>query len=158
VTETKICDDRNHNGTYQSGTDKLRKTTVEYTTVTTGGSTIKLPWIMREYNEGGGSVYRSVKTDYVTGADYLNRRIIGLPNFTYLYQGDLATLKAQTEYVYDSLNGGGTTFLQAHSSVPRQHDSTSGGGGNYGTGFRYRAGHWRKRAVQPCGFSDLFRI
>src|SRR5262245_9496795 len=42
------------------------------------------------------------------------------------------------EYLYDSPNDGMTTFLQAHSAVPRQHDSTSGGGGNYGTGFLYR--------------------
>jgi len=128
VTETKTCDDRNHNGTYESGTDKLRKTTIDYLTL---GTTIRLPEIVKNYNEGGGSVYRSTRMDYVPGSSYLNRRIIGLPRFTYLYEGDQTTLKAQVEYVYDTALGPGVYAL-GHSPAPRQHDGT------YGTGFQFR--------------------
>ncbi|MCW5970865.1 MAG: hypothetical protein KIT57_20360 [Blastocatellales bacterium] len=48
VTDIKICDDLNHNGTYQSGTDKLRRTAISYISVT---ATAKLPHIVSEYNE-----------------------------------------------------------------------------------------------------------
>jgi hypothetical protein len=59
-----------------------------------------------------------------------------LPSFTYLYEGNLATLKAQTGFIYDSTETG---FLQAHASSVRQHDSV------YGTGFQYRGNLTRAR-------------
>lgn len=147
VTETKICDDRNHNGTYDSGTDKLRKTTVEYAAY---ASTVQLPWIIKEYNEGGQTVYRTRVTTYVNSSNYTGntRRIIGLPQFSYLYAGDQTTLVAQMEYLYDSANESGTTFLQAHASAPRQHDTT-----NYGTGFTYRGNLTKTRRYSVTGGS-----
>jgi hypothetical protein len=70
----------------------------------------------------------------------------------YLYTGDQATLVAQTEYVYDSPDGGGITFLQSHNPyVPSQHDSSSGGSGNYGTGFRYRGNLTKLRRYSVTG-------
>jgi YD repeat-containing protein len=141
VTDTKVTDDINHNGAYESGTDKRSRTTISYTTL---AGTVKLPWIVREYNEGGSTVYRSTKTDYLPTTNYLNlsppvnvpaRRIIGLPSLSRLYQGDVesgGTLVAQTGYIYDSPNDS-TTYLQAHAATPSRHDSAS-----YGTGFLYR--------------------
>ncbi|MBS1787544.1 MAG: RHS repeat protein [Acidobacteria bacterium] len=138
VTDTKVCDDRNHDGDYDSGTDKLSRTTIDYDTYAT---TVKLPWVVKQYNEGGQSVYRTTETTYVTDTNYtgITRRIIGLPSLEKLYEGDSTTLKAQTEFVYDSASESGTTFLLAHSNQVRQHDSTSNGtAGNYGTNFSYR--------------------
>lgn len=138
VTDTQICDDRNNDG-YYNGTDKLSRTAISYTTLTS--TQVKLPVIVKQYNEGGQSVYRTAETTYVTDTNYtgITRRIIGLPSLVKLYEGDSTTLKAQTEFVYDSANESGTTFLQAHSNQVRQHDSTSNGtAGNYGTNFSYR--------------------
>ncbi len=151
VTETKICDDRNHNGIYDSGTDKLRKTTVEYTAY---ASTVQLPWIIKEYNEGGQTVYRTKVTTYINSSNYTSntRRIIGLPQFSYLYAGDQTTLIAQMEYLYDSANESGTTFLLAHSSQPSQHDSnTNGTAGNYGSNFAYRGNLTKTRRYSVTG-------
>src|SRR5262249_17904543 len=81
-------------------------------------------------------------TYYVPGTNYTSntRRIIGLPSMTQLYEGDSSTLVAQTEYIYDSPNQEGMTFLQSHSSTPRQHDSA-----NYGTDFLYRGNLTKSR-------------
>lgn len=141
VTDAKTCDDRNHDGDYDSGSDKLSRTTIEYIDI----GTVRLPWIVREYNEGGQSVLRSTRTDYFANSNYTNRRIIGLPCFTYLYEGDQATLVAQSEYIYDSANESGTTFLQAHAAAPRQHDAT------YGTGFTYRGNLTKARRYSVIG-------
>ena len=124
VTETNVYDD--------SGA--RRRTTIEYTI---SAATVRLPYIVREYNADATTVYRSTQTSYVTSASYTayNRRIIGLPEMTYLYQGDVesgGTLVAQTGYAYDSPNDT-ITYLQAHSSTPSQHDSAS-----YGAGFLSR--------------------
>jgi hypothetical protein len=106
-------------------------------------STVQLPWVMKEYNEGGQSVYRTTITNYVSDSNYTGntRRIIGLPSLVQLYQGDSATLMAQTEYVYDS-----PTDLLAHSGQPSQHDSsTNGTAGNYGSNFSYRGNLTKSR-------------
>jgi hypothetical protein len=130
VTEMNIYDDADGNGT----ADNHRRTTTDYTTL---AGTVKLPRIVREYDADGQTVYRSTQTDYVTSANYTahNRRIIGLPQAQYLYQGDAengGTLVAQTGFGYDSAADGQVPLLQAHPSAPRQHD------GAYGTGFIYR--------------------
>lgn len=133
VTDTQICDDRNHNGTYESGTDKLSRTATSYTTL---AGTVKLPYTVKEYNEGGATVYRSARADYVTQSNYMDRRLLGLPSQQRLYQGDAdsgGALMAQTVFSYDSPNDGTTTFMQGHSTAPRQHDTA-----NYGTGFLVR--------------------
>lgn len=131
VTETQTCDDRNHNGIYESGTDKLSKTTISHDTLAT---TMKLPATVKQYNEGGQSVYRTTVTSYVTDANYTatTRRILGLPSMEKLYEGDSTTLVAQTEYIYDGLLESGSNYAVAHASAPRQHDAV------YGVGFRYR--------------------
>jgi hypothetical protein len=139
VTETKVTDDIDHNEQYTSGTDKQSRTTISYTTI---ASSVKLPWIVKEYNADTTTVYRSTKTDYLTDANYIasTRRLIGLPSLSRLYQGDVessGTLVAQTGFVYDSPNDA-TAYLQAHASKPSQHDSLADGTGPYGTGFLYR--------------------
>src|SRR5262249_41435305 len=140
VIASQICDDRNHNGVYNSEADKLRRTTIAYDTH--GPTAVNLPRVVKEYNEGGLSVYRTTVTSYVDSTNYTGntRRIIGLPSITKLYEGDLSTLVAQTENIYDSPDESGTTFLQSHSSTPRQHDSA-----NYGTGFQYRGNITKSR-------------
>lgn len=146
VTDTKVCDDRNNNGVYDSG-DKLSRTTIDYDVY---ASTVRLPSVVKQYNEGGQTVYRATATTYISSSNYTvnTRRIIGLPSLTQLYEGDLATLTAQTEFVYDSANESGTTFLQAHASSPRQHDTT-----NYGTGFLYRGNLTKTRRYSVTGGS-----
>jgi len=131
VTDTQTCDDRNHDGIYSSGTDKLSRTAISYDTYAT---TVKLPSTVKQYNEGGQSVYRTTVTTYVSDSNYtgITRRIIGLPSVQKLYEGDSATLVAQTEYVYDGTLESGSNYAIAHASAPRQHDST------YGVGFQYR--------------------
>jgi YD repeat-containing protein len=132
--ETKVTDDRNNNNQYDSGTDKQRRTTIEYIYPT---GNLRLPGFVREYNTDG-TVYRSTATDYaitnyVVMGTNLTRRIIGLPSYTELYEGNFTKLIARTEYSYDSPNVTGTEYLKAHAATVRQHDSA-----NYGTGFAYR--------------------
>ncbi len=138
VSDLKVCDDVNHNGTYQSGTDRLNRTTIDY--ITLAGS-VRVPWIVTEYNEGGQSVLRSTQTEYQASSNYTGttRRIIGLPSARFWYNGS-GTLVAKTDYSYDSPNEPGSTFLQAHSSSPAQHD-----GVNYGVGFLYRGNLTKSR-------------
>jgi YD repeat-containing protein len=132
ITETKVVDDLNHDNQQNAG-DKVRRSVTTYTAL----AGVYLPDVVKEYNADATSVYRSTKTTYITDANYLNRRIIGLPSFQKLYQGDAAvagqhTLVASTGFIYDSPNGS-TTYLSAHSTAPVQHDST-----NYGSGFLSR--------------------
>jgi hypothetical protein len=141
VTDTQTCDDRNHDEIYSSGTDKLSRTAISYDTY---ASTVKLPGTVKQYNEGGQSVYRTTVTTYISDSNYTGttRRIIGLPSLEKLYQGDSATLMAQMEYVYDTTGD----FLLAHSGQPRQHDSsTNGTAGNYGSNFSYRGNLTKSR-------------
>jgi hypothetical protein len=110
ITETKVVDDLNHDNQQNAG-DKVRRSVTTYTTL----AGVYLPDVVKEYNADATSVYRSTKTTYITDANYLNRRIIGLPSFQKLYQGDAAvagqhTLVASTGFIYDSPNSS-TTYL-----------------------------------------------
>jgi hypothetical protein len=132
VTDVKVVDDQNHDGVF-NGSDKIRRTETVYS-----NGSIKLPIITLEYNADGTSVYRSLETEY-RSYNFTWYRLIGLPRFSRLYQGDIyygnpgATLVAQSELLYDSANASGFTYLNAQTSTPIQHDST-----NYGTGFTQR--------------------
>ncbi|MGH9800756.1 MAG: hypothetical protein ACRD82_10355, partial [Blastocatellia bacterium] len=77
-----------------------------------------------EYDSNATTVLRSSHTDYNQTATYQNRRIIGLPTASYLYDGN-NVLNSKVEYLYDE-----SGYLQATSATPTQHDST-----NYGIGF-----------------------
>ena len=125
LIDTKVCDDRNGDGIY-NGTDKLRRTTMTY--INPMGN-VRLPETIKEYNEGGATVYRARLLDYsmTSTADYVSntRRIIGLPYRDRLFAGDLATLIAQTDYCYDQdPDGVFTAYLTDHGTVS-QHEGAS---------------------------------
>lgn len=77
-----------------------------------------------EYDSNATTLLRSTHTDYNQTSTYQNRRIIGLPTATVLYDGG-NNLFSKVEYLYDE-----SGYLQATSATPTQHDSTS-----YGIGF-----------------------
>jgi YD repeat-containing protein len=140
VSDIKVCDDRNHDGQITAGTDKLNRTRIDY--VYPAGN-LRLPGWIWEYDATGQTVYRGTMIDYTT-TNYVvmgtttTRRIIGLPSYVELYEGNFATRVARTEYSYDSPNESGSDFLKAHTTLPSQHDSVANGTGNFGTGFPYR--------------------
>jgi YD repeat-containing protein len=111
VYETNITDGTNH-----------RRTTVGYQTFnfpSPSGASCSLPNEVYEYDSDQTTVLRRTHTDYKLDSDYLNRRIIGLPQAKLVYQGASA-LMAKTTYLYD-WNG---DYLQGLPSAPTQHDSS----------------------------------
>ncbi|MFN0111781.1 MAG: RHS repeat domain-containing protein [Blastocatellia bacterium] len=77
-----------------------------------------------EYDSNATTVLRRSHTDYNQTATYQNRRIIGLPTASFLYDGSNA-LASKVEYLYDE-----SGYLQTTPATPIRHDST-----NYGVGF-----------------------
>jgi YD repeat-containing protein len=98
-------------------------TTIGYDTFTLpSGTGCSLPSDVYEYD--GTTVIRRTHTDYNKDSDYLNNRIIGLPQAQLLYEG-ASTLVAKTTYKYDW----GGEYLQNTSAAPIQHY------GSYSTDF-----------------------
>ncbi|MEK7831946.1 MAG: hypothetical protein AAB401_12710, partial [Acidobacteriota bacterium] len=125
VPETNIYDDTDGNGT----ADNTRRVTTTFTTY-------NLPLDVTEYDSNATSVLRRTHTDYNLTSTYTNRRIIGLPSASFLYDGGNA-LYSKVEYLYDE-----SGYLEATSATPTQHDSAYGtnflaGRGNQTTVRRY---------------------
>lgn len=152
IIETKVCDNRDTNNSYQSGTDKMRRTTISYVQLPNlMYTTIRLPEYIREHNEGdtGSSAYRTRKLSYLSNSDYISstRRIVGLVAQECLYSGEpsAAALVAQTDYAYDC-PADGFTYLQDHTasngtiSQHEGHSSTAA----YQTGGQPRRGNLNK--------------
>lgn len=117
VTETIIYD--------ESG--NRRRTVIGYTS-------FGLPSDTYEYAADAATVLRRTHTDYNLASTYTDRRIIGLPGFQYMYDGNPGTLMSQVDYVYDN-----SSLLVATTSAPTQHDET-----NYGIGFLVGRGNLAK--------------
>jgi YD repeat-containing protein len=116
VTETNVYDDAGNR----------RRTTMSYTS-------FGLPSDVYEYDANATTVLRHTHTDYNLSAVYTDRRIIGLPNAQFLYDG-ANTLFSKVDYQYDL---GGT--FQVHQGPPVQHDTA-----NYGSGFVQGRGNLNK--------------
>lgn len=102
-----------------------RRTTIDYQTFTLpSGASCSLPSDVYEWNAAGSAVLRRTHTGYNLDANYLNRRIIGLPQATLLYDGG-GTLMAKNTYGYDA----GGEYLQGLPATPTRHD------GSYNTSF-----------------------
>jgi YD repeat-containing protein len=105
---------------YDSAGNHSRTTVGYYTcTLPTSGANCSLPADLYEYEANATTVARHTHTDYNLDANYLNRRIIGLPQAKYLYEGP-STLMAKTTYVYDW----GGEYLQGLPAAPTQHDGS----------------------------------
>jgi YD repeat-containing protein len=115
VTETNI---------YDSANNRSRTTIGYYTFSLPTGVSCSLPTDSYEYQADAVNVARHTHTDYTVDANYLNRRIIGLPQATFVYDG-ASSLMAKNTYVYDW----GAEYLQGLPATPTQHD------GNYSTDF-----------------------
>lgn len=126
VTDTTVNDSFNNH----------RRTGVTFQTFTppTGG-TVALPQDVTEYAANTTTPLRTTHTEYNLSTDYTSRRIIGLPSFSYLYEGSVASanLRSKVGYLYDEPNNLADTFLAALPSAAAQHD-----GANYGAGFIWR--------------------
>ena len=97
-----------------------RRVTVEY------HSSFGLPWRIREYAADAATVLRITEHQYITASDYLNRRVIGLPERTLLYDGSWG-LQAKTTYSYD---WGVSLEALPNGATAVQHDSA-----NFGLSF-----------------------
>src|SRR5205085_8831765 len=105
VVESNIYDNTDSNN---STWEKQRRTTISYAP---GNPTdFNLPEEVSEYDYPSiTTVLRRTHTDYSQSSTYINKRIIGLPTASYLYDGSNA-LNSKVEYVYDE-----SGYLQAHS-------------------------------------------
>lgn len=141
VTQTTVSDPQGHG----------RTTRVTYTIAAdfqgggyNGTLNVSLPKKVEECDAGCASVLRTTVTDYKVAnlTEYVARRILGLPNYEYTYNGvsSAGSLRSQVGYVYDEPNDAQDTFLTATATQASQHD-----GVNYGTGFRWRGNTNRVR-------------
>jgi RHS repeat-associated protein len=71
-----------------------RRTVITYT------SQFGLPSDVYEYAADGVTILRRTHTDYEFDSAYINRRVIGLPTYQYLYEG-MSTLQSKVGYSYD---------------------------------------------------------
>ena len=102
--------------------ENRRRTTVAY--AQPASTDFNLVADVYEYDANATTVLRRTHTDYNQTSTYINRRIIGLPTASFLYDGANA-LFSKVEYFYDE-----SGFSQNTSATPTQHDST-----NYGVSF-----------------------
>ena len=126
-----IQDDSNPNATYRtnprviaadvSDNSNHRHTEIGYQTFALpfSNASCSLPSDISEYAAVGTPVLRRSHTDYNLDANYLNLRIIGLPQSKLLYEGP-STLMAKTTYLYDWSG----EYLQGLPATPTQHDGS----------------------------------
>jgi YD repeat-containing protein len=74
--------------------NNLRRTVITY------NPQFGLPSDVDEYDSTGQTVLRRTHTDYEFDSAYIDRRVIGLPTYKYVYQGT-STLQSKTRYFYD---------------------------------------------------------
>ncbi|MGB7201465.1 MAG: VCBS repeat-containing protein [Pyrinomonadaceae bacterium] len=106
-------------------------TNTKRTTVGYGSNGFGLAEEVKVYDTDLTTVFKTQTTSYSSDNAYLNRRIIGLPTETKLYEGTTSgTLMSKVTFGYDGsgYNGSGQSLTSA-----TQHDTT-----NYGTGFAHR--------------------
>ncbi len=86
-----------------------------------------LPRDFKEYAADAATVLRTTRTNYNTNASYTDRRIIGLPSESLLYEGTVSgTLMSRVEFYYDEAGSIPT------NDAPTQHDT------NYNSSFLAR--------------------
>jgi YD repeat-containing protein len=118
ITNPRVIESRVGDGT------NIKKTTIGY-----GSNGFGLPELVQVYDSDLSTVLKAQTTGYSTDTAYINRRIIGLPLETKLYQGTTSgTLMSKVTYAYDEGNLTGTDPVQNISPV--QHDNT-----NYSSSF-----------------------
>ncbi len=110
-----------------------------------------LPQDVTEYAADGQTPLRTTRTEYNFGQEYLDRRIIGLTSFQYVYEGTPAagTLNSKVGYVYDDASD--ATLLQAMPAAASQHDGT-----NYGSGAWWRGHINRVRRYDVTGAANNY--
>ena len=108
-----------------------KRTSVEYYEPSTGVFPYGLPKKVKAYDTDGTTILKTQVTEYNLGSNYTDKRIIGLPSESRLYQGSSSsgTLMSKVTFGYDE---GAYTDSSQNVSSPTKHDST------YGTSFQYR--------------------
>jgi len=108
-----------------------KRTTVDYYEPSTGVFPYGLPEKVKAYDSDGTTVLKTQVTEYNLSSNYTDKRIIGLPSETRLYQGSSSsgTLMSKVTFSYDE---GSYTDSSQNVSSPTKHDS------GYGTSFQYR--------------------
>lgn len=110
VTETNIYD----------AAGNRRRATISYASFTLpSGASCSLPTDTYEYQSDATTVYRRSHTDYNIDTPYLNLRIIGLVNGSYLYDG-AGNVMSKATYCYDC----DSTQIANTPAAPVQHDAT----------------------------------
>ena len=91
ITETNIYDSSNNR----------RRAVMSYTTFTLpSGASCSLPNEVTEYQSDATTVLRRSHTDYLLTSAYLDRRVIGLPEWKYVYDAP-GNLAAKSYFKYD---------------------------------------------------------
>jgi YD repeat-containing protein len=83
-----------------------RRTSVSFNTFQLpDGSSCSLPENVTEYKENTTTPLRTTRTEYNLSAAYLDRHIIGLTGYQYVYDGTATggVLRSKVEYVYDEV-------------------------------------------------------
>jgi len=114
ITNPRVVESRVGDGT------NTKKTTVGY-----GSNGYGLSELVKVYDTDLSTVLKTQTTAYQLGSTYTDKRIIGLPSETKLYEGtdSSGTLMSKVTYAYDEGNLTGTDPVQNIS--PTQHDNTN---------------------------------
>jgi YD repeat-containing protein len=136
IIDTTVHDSENHH---------RRSSTSYYTFTLPSGVSCSLPQDVTSYQANTTTPLRTTRIEYNVSTDYTSRRIIGLPSFTYTYEGGIsaANLRSKVGYLYDEPSNLSDTFLGSLPSSATQHDGT-----NYGTGFIWRGNANRVRKYE----------
>ena len=121
ITESKVGDGTN-----------TKRTTIEYYEPSSGVFPYGLQEKVKAYGTDGTTILKTQVMEYNLSSNYTNRRIIGLPSESRLYEGSdsSGTLMSKVTFAYDE---NGYTDSSQNVSSPTKHDTS-----NYGTGFNYR--------------------
>lgn len=110
-----------------------------------------LPRDVTEFAADAATPLRTTRTDYNFNQAYLDRRIIGLPAFEYVYAGtpDNGALASKVGYVYDDTSD--ASFMVSLPAPAAGHD-----GDNYPATFRTRGHVNRVRRYDVTGAASSF--
>lgn len=107
----------------------VKRTTIDYYESPAGVFPFGLPAKVQVYDSDLATVLKTQTTSYNLSSTYVNRRIIGLPAETDLFEGsESGTLMSKVTYSYDEGTMTGTDPVQNISPV--QHDNA-----NFGSSF-----------------------
>jgi RHS repeat-associated protein len=107
-----------------------------------------LPYEILEYAADGTTAWRSKYIDYNLSADYVNRRIIGLPGAIHIVDHTITAYLSKTTFEYDWDNSTNTYLVDQGAAT--QHDSSYSASFRIGRGNLTAVRRWNVNAINDA--------